>query len=99
QEAAHLDLDQKRLNEDKDWRDLSHRLVDAKTRLELLRTIEEVQRDKFENERQRLLRGRTTTYQAITFEQDYAQSQLLSLRTQAEVLQVISQLKLFRGHL
>ncbi|MGE3260635.1 MAG: TolC family protein [Bacteriovoracia bacterium] len=97
QEAARLDLEHKRLAEDRDWRDLSARLVDARTRLELLQKIEDVQRDKFENERQRLLRGRTTTYQALMFEQDYAQSQLLSLRTQAEVLQVISQLKLFRG--
>jgi outer membrane protein TolC len=97
QEAARLDLEQKRLSEDKDWRELSARLGDARTRLQLLRTIEEVQRDKYEHEQQRLLRGRTTTYQAVIFEQDYAQSQLLSLRTQAEVLQVISQLKLFRS--
>lgn len=97
QEAARLDLEQKKLSVDKDWRELSSRLVDARTRLQLLQRIEDVQRDKFENERQRLLRGRTTTYQALTFEQDYAQSQLLSLRTQAEVLQVLTQLKLFRG--
>jgi outer membrane protein TolC len=55
-----------------------------------------VQREKFEHERERLLRGRTTTYQAISFEQDYANTQLLRLRTQAEVLQTIAQMKAFR---
>ncbi|HEY8279651.1 MAG TPA: TolC family protein [Bdellovibrionota bacterium] len=96
-EAAGLELEHSRNSEAKEWSDLSARLVNARARLKLANTVESVQREKFENERQRLLRGRTTTYQAVTFEQDYAQSQLLRLRTQAEVLQLIAQLKTFRG--
>jgi outer membrane protein TolC len=96
-EAANYDLEQKHLDEEKDWNDLNSHLADARNRLDMARGIEKVQKQKFENERERLLRGRTTTYQTLTFEQDYASSQLLVLRTQAEVLQVLSQLKLYRG--
>lgn len=98
QESASYDLEQKRISEIRDWRELNSRLSDARSRLQLLQKIEATQRDKYENEHQRLLRGRTTTYQAVTFEQDYAQAQLLAIRTKAEVLQILSQLKLFRGN-
>lgn len=96
-EAASHDLDQTRLNEARDWNDLAAHLAEARTRLKLLGTVEGVQKEKYENERQRLLRGRTTTYQALTFEQDYAAAQLLRLRTQADVLQTIAQMKSFKG--
>lgn len=96
-EAATLNLERKRMDENLEWKELERRLQDARARLSLLQSIEKVQRDKFENERQRLLRGRTTTYQALTFEQDYAQAQLLRIRTQAEVLGLAAQAKLFRG--
>lgn len=96
-EAASLNLERKRLDENLEWKELERRLKDARSRLSLLQTIEKVQREKYENERQRLLRGRTTTYQALTFEQDYAEAQLLRIRTQAEVLGLTAQSKLFRG--
>lgn len=98
-EAAHYELEQSRLSEAREWNDLSARLQDARARLKLTNTVESIQRDKFENERQRLQRGRTTTFQALTFEQDYAAAQLLRLRTQAEVLQVLAQMKSYRGNL
>ena len=96
-EAADKELDQLRLNELREWNDLSARFEQLRTRLKLAGTIENVQKEKFENERQRLQRGRTTTFQALTFEQDYASAQLLRLRTQAEILQTIAQMKTFRG--
>lgn len=97
-EAAEYDLDQTRISESKDWSDLTSRLRDARSRLALANTIEGVQKDKFENERLRLQRGRTTTFQALTFEQDYAQAQLIRLRTQSEVLQLLAQMKSYRGN-
>ncbi len=96
--AAAYELEQARLSESKDWHDLTTRLATARARLELTNTVEKVQREKFENEQQRLQRGRTTTFQAVTFEQDYAQAQLLRLRTQAEVLQLLAQMKSYRGN-
>lgn len=98
-EAATLTLDRKHLDEEQEWSELLSRLKDARARLSLLQAIESVQREKFENERQRLLRGRTTTYQALTFEQDYAQAQLLRIRTQAEVLRLTAQSRLYGGEL
>lgn len=94
-EAAQLELDQARLNEGKDWLELQARLKQAKARLSLVKTLEGVQKEKFENERGRLQRGRSTTFQALTFEQDYAQSQLNRLRTQAEVLQLLAQMRTY----
>jgi outer membrane protein TolC len=96
-ENAELALEQQKLNESLSWREVESRFNEARTRLSLLRTIENVQKEKYENERQRLLRGRTTTYQALTFEQEYAQTQLSTLRTQNEVLQIRAQMKLYRG--
>jgi len=96
-EAAGLELDQTRIAETRDWSELESHLAEARARLKLTGTLEEVQREKFENERQRLLRGRTTTYQTLTFEQDYASSQLQRLRTEAELLQIIAQMKTYRG--
>ena len=94
-EAAQLELDQTRLAEQKNWAELDSRLKQAKARLSLVKTLEGVQKEKFENERGRLQRGRSTTFQALTFEQDYAQSQLTRLRTQAEVLQLLAQMRTY----
>jgi len=96
-DANGLELEQARLNEAKEWRDITARLRDARARLSLVKTIEGVQKEKFENERNRLQRGRSTTFQSLTFEQDYAQSQLNRLRTQAEVLQLLAQMRTYQG--
>jgi outer membrane protein TolC len=96
-EAADLELEQARINEAKEWRDITSRLKDARLRLGLVRTLESAQKAKFENERTRLQRGRSTTFQSLTFEQDYAQAQLTRLRTQAEVLQILAQMRTYEG--
>ncbi len=97
QDAATYELERVRVTATKDKAELESRLQEARSRLSLLRTIENVQKDKVDNEQNLLTRGRTTTYQALTFEQDYATSQLLRLRTQQELLGIVSQLRLFRG--
>lgn len=97
QEGARYAVEQKRLEESLEWKELLTKIAEAKDRLDLLRSIERVQKEKYENEQQRLVRGRTTTYQALSFEQDYAATQLSRLRTQNEVLRLVSQFKLFQG--
>jgi outer membrane protein TolC len=96
-EAAQLNFEQKQLEENSDWEELEKRIQDSKAKLALMKTIEKVQKEKYENENQRLLRGRTTTYQALIFEQDYANTQLTSLRIQGDYLQLLAQSKLYRG--
>ncbi|MCO5143464.1 MAG: TolC family protein [Oligoflexia bacterium] len=97
QEAAQYSLEQKRLDEARDWKEIQNKLNDAKKRLQLLSTVESIQKEKYEHEQERLLRGRTTTYQALSFEQDYAATQLTTLRTQSEVLQLLARMKLYQG--
>jgi len=96
-EAFGLELDYARQVEAKEWAEINSRLKDARARLALVRTLESAQKAKFENERSRLQRGRSTTFQSLTFEQDYAQAQLTRLRTQAEVLQLLAQMRTFEG--
>ncbi len=96
-DAAGLELEQARLNEAKEWNDATARLRDARARLTLVTTLEKIQKEKFEHERTRLQRGRSTTFQSLTFEQDYAQAQLTRLRTQAEVLQLLAQMRTYQG--
>ncbi len=96
-EGAELQLEQKRIDEKTEWEQLQSRLKDSQEKLALMNTIERVQREKYENENQRLLRGRTTTYQALIFEQDYANTQLTSLKIQGDYLQLLAQSKLYRG--
>lgn len=94
-EAASLAYDRLHFEQEEDWDNLNRRLGEFKDRLKLSRSLEEAQREKLENERQRQRRGRSTTYQVILFEQDYASAQLARIRNQAEILQIIAQLKTF----
>ncbi len=99
QEGAELQYQNKLMKQEQDWRDLNTKLQEAKQRLALTRQLETVQKAKLENEQQRLLRGRTTTYQMLLFEQDFDTAQLQRVNTQAEVLRIIAQMKLFGGAL
>ncbi len=93
--AAQLNLERKEFDENQDWKDLNIKYEDSKRKFELAKTIERVQKEKMEYERERLKRGRTTTYQVLMFEQDYAAAELSRIRVQAEILQLQAQLKMY----
>jgi outer membrane protein TolC len=93
--GAQLSFERKRFEADREWTDLSERLRESKSRYELSRAIEAAQKRKLDRERERLNIGRSTTYQVLLFEQDYAQAQLSRIQAQAEVLNLVAQLKLF----
>lgn len=95
--AAALTTERKEFEMDRDWADLIDKLSDAKERLRLTQLLERLQKEKLDHERSRLNRGRTTTYQVLQFEQDYASSQLNRIRAQAELLRIAAQLKTFGG--
>jgi len=95
EKAAQLSYKQKLLAQASDWRDLTAKLSDARERLELSYTIEEAQRAKLEYEKQRLKEGRTTTYQVLTFEQDYTNAQYTRVSAAAQVLSTLANLKLY----
>lgn len=77
------------------WNELIIRLQTAKKRLCLARQLEDIQLEKLNSEKQRHSAGRTTTYQVLLFEQDYANSQISRLMIQAEILGYLAQLKTF----
>ena len=75
--------------------DLLAQLTEGKRKLDLARKIETVQKNKLDLERDRHKRGRTTTYQVLLFEQDFASSQLSRIRAEAELLRILAQMKTF----
>ncbi len=79
------------------WHDLTTLFTDAIGRYHMAADLEKVQREKVDYERQRHDRGRTTLYQVLLFEGDFAASQLARIRLQADVLNAYAQLKTFGG--
>lgn len=77
--------------------DLFKRFNDNKKKLKLALKMEEIQKKKLLNEKDRYNKGRTTTFQVLQFEQDYASAQLLKLRSELEILSAYNQLEFFNG--
>lgn len=94
-EAAKLTYQQKLLDQESDWNDLIEKLHDARERLEMALSIEAAQKEKLEYEKKRLKEGRTTTYQVLSFEQDFSQAQYDRARTASTVLELAAQVKLY----
>jgi outer membrane protein TolC len=94
-EAARLEREQKEFDARQEWEELMRQLSDAKTRLHLANEIENAQKQKLEYEKNRHERGRTTTYQILLFEQDYASAQLGAIKAKADILGIIAKLKSF----
>ncbi|MEN9723791.1 MAG: hypothetical protein RJB38_1777, partial [Pseudomonadota bacterium] len=95
--AATLQFDRKRFEQKQEFLDLRTKLKEAQTRLELARELEKIQEEKLTSERDRLQRGRSTTFQLIQFETDFSTAQLARLRSQFEVLRLVAQLSTFSG--
>jgi outer membrane protein TolC len=96
-QAAEAGLKRTVFENERLWNDLTKRFDESQQRFKLARRIEEAQREKLDYERNRQRRGRSTTFQVIQFEGDYALSQLNRIRIQAEVLNIFAQLKTFGG--
>lgn len=93
--AADLSYERKMFEQEQDWDEWVQKFTESKTRLKLAYKIEKAQELKLAHERERLSKGRSTTYQVIVFEQDLAQAQLMRLEAEAQALQGLAQLKLF----
>jgi outer membrane protein TolC len=95
QVAAEENFQRKLFDQDQQWNDLVSRFEDARMKLSLVEKIEEAQKIKASNERDRLSKGRTVTFQVLNFEQDYAQSELTRIQNETNILNIYSQLKIF----
>lgn len=78
-----------------EWLALRERLKNTYNRLKLARQLETIQKEKADNERIRLQRGNTTTFQMLQFEQDLGRSQLERVQIELEMLDLLASLKLF----
>ncbi len=93
--AARSTYQQKVFEQESDWQNLVQNLKIYKESLELAKAAEEAQKAKLENERFRLKQGRTSTYQVLLFEQDYSNSQLVTIQTANLMLALIADQKLY----
>lgn len=93
--AAEQNFQRKLFEQEQQWNDLTAKFEDAKIKLSLVEKIEEAQKIKASNERDRLNKGRTVTFQVLNFEQDYAQSELARIQSETNILNLYSQLKIF----
>jgi outer membrane protein TolC len=96
-DAAGLAYQQKLRDQESDWRDLKEKLKNARERFEMTFTIESAQKEKLEYERERLKRGRTTTYQVLQFEKDYLDAEYSRASAGYEVLNLVAQINLYRN--
>ncbi len=93
--GAQLSYEHKVFEQESDWKELTRRFTESKRRFELSRAIEKAQKIKLDHEKNRFTKGRTTAFQVLSFEQDYATSQLGRIRAEGDVLRVVAQMKTF----
>jgi len=95
--AAEYSYERKQFESDREWSNLTKKVTDLKERLKIAKELEDAQFKKYTYEQNRLKLGKTTTYQVITFEQDYATAQYNRLNMQLQMLQMIGTMKTFNG--
>lgn len=95
--AAEVSADQKVFNQEIEWKNLVNSLNEAKARLAIAEKLSAIQQKKAVNERKRLSRGRTTTYQNLIFETDYNNAESSRIQAQSEVLQILARMRTFGG--
>ncbi len=94
-EAANLQLERDRLDSADAWETIKQKSQLLKNSIQIARELETLQGQKAQAERQNLNRGRSTTFQVLSFEKDYANSRLNLLNLELQGRQLISQIKLF----
>lgn len=95
--ASELQFKRKQYEVDREYEILQERFTNFKQRLRLMQDLVRINEKKLRVEKKRYDQGRTTTFQVLQFEQDFANSQLLKLRFERELIAVYNQLKLFSG--
>ncbi|MBF0440396.1 MAG: TolC family protein [Oligoflexales bacterium] len=96
-DGAEKIYERKLFEQKKEWKDLVKKFVESKDRVALSCRIEEIQKKKLDYERKRHLRGRSTLYQVLMFEQEYVSAQIAKLMRLGEVLQLVAQMRTFEA--
>ncbi len=95
--SAEYMYERRQFESDREWNNLTKKATDLRERLKIAKEVEDAQYKKYTHEQNRLKLGRTTTYQVITFEQDYATAQYTRLNMQLQMLQLIGTMKTYNG--
>lgn len=90
-ESALLTLKDKKIEVSQQWKDLKDRLQDVDKRLAMATQIEDIQKNKADQEKTRLELGRTTQFQLLSFENDYSLARLNRLSLILEKLTYMAQ--------
>ncbi len=90
-EGAQMTYEDKQISVNQEWKDLAGHLQDVDKRLGMAAQIEEIQKNKANQEKTRLELGRTTQFQLLSFENDYALARLNRLSLILEKLSTLAQ--------
>lgn len=93
--AAELNYEKQKFELINEWLSLTEQFNTILHQAKLSEEIVNIQKNKFNNEQDLLKKGRTTTFQVLSFEQDYLNSQLQYLNTINNLLKVKAMLKLY----
>lgn len=88
-------LQAKQRNDVSDWKNFVDLGKVLHSKIEMLRQLEQTQKMKSDAERVRIQRGRSTTFQVLTFEQDYISARSQRILAELGARQYITQLPLF----
>jgi outer membrane protein TolC len=89
--SALLSLKDKKAQVNQEWTDLKNHITDVDKRLTMAAQIEDIQKNKADQERKRLDLGRTTQFQLLSFENDYSLARLNRLSLVLEKLSYLAQ--------
>ena len=95
EKSAELSVQRKEFEGQKDWDDLRLRFVEGRERFKILTKLEEVQKKKLLRERDLQGRGRSTLFQVLQYESEYANSQFTRTRAQVDLLSLYALLKTY----
>ena len=94
-ESSRAQCRESELEAQKDWGDLAQNWMDVKSRLALAKEVKEIQEKRVIHEQQRFQRGRTTTFQLLTAENDLDDATLNVYRMVFEELVTAAQAQLY----
>ncbi len=94
--AAESVYQRRLIDQRREAEELSFQINSAHQRIAILKQIEATQERKLKNERDRLFRGRSTTFQVLQFEQDASLAQVNRIRTQGELMTLLARLELYK---
>jgi hypothetical protein len=94
-ESEKLHLSSLNRDQDAEWKSFVERGSRLYKQVSLFRQLEEIQKRKADAERTRLTNGRSTTFQVLSFEQDYIAAKSQRISSELEAWQYLKEIPLF----